>query len=72
MARERPEEGAGVKLTVLYDELDPFAVAWLRELVKGGHIAAGEVIETSIEDLEPHRLAGLSQLIVAPLEEMAA
>ena len=44
-----------------YNEIDPFAAAWLRELVKAGHIAPGVVDERSIEDVCPNDLAGFGQ-----------
>ena len=34
-----------------YNEIDPFAAQWLRNLIVGGHIAPGEVDERSIEDV---------------------
>jgi DNA (cytosine-5)-methyltransferase 1 len=34
-----------------YNEHDPFAAAWLRELIKAGLIAPGIVDERSIEDV---------------------
>lgn len=44
-----------------YNEHDPFAAAWLRELIKDGHITDGEVDERSIEDVTPGELAGFTQ-----------
>jgi DNA (cytosine-5)-methyltransferase 1 len=44
-----------------YNENDPFAAAWLRELIKAGHIAPGIVDERSIEDVLPNDLAGFVQ-----------
>ena len=44
-----------------YNEIDPQAAAWLRELIKQGHIANGEVDERSIEDVRPDDLAGFRQ-----------
>jgi DNA (cytosine-5)-methyltransferase 1 len=44
-----------------YNEHDPFAAAWLRELIKAGHIAPGDVDERSIEDVTPNDLAGYTQ-----------
>lgn len=38
-------------MTAFYNENDPRAAAWLRELIKQGHIAAGDVDERSIEDV---------------------
>jgi DNA (cytosine-5)-methyltransferase 1 len=44
-----------------YNEHDPKAAAWLRELIKQGHIAPGVVDERSIEDITPAELAGYTQ-----------
>jgi len=44
-----------------YNEIDPFAAAWLRELIAAGHIAPGIVDERSIEDIEPHELQDFTQ-----------
>lgn len=44
-----------------YNENDPFAAAWLRELIKAGLIADGEVDERSIEQVEPTDLRGFTQ-----------
>ncbi|WP_354565467.1 DNA cytosine methyltransferase [Herbaspirillum seropedicae] len=44
-----------------YNEIEPFAAAWLRELIKGGHIAGGEVDTRSIEDVRPDDLRGFDQ-----------
>lgn len=44
-----------------YNENDPFAAAWLRELIKGKHIADGVVDERSIEDITPSDIRGFSQ-----------
>lgn len=48
-------------MSAYYNEFDPFAAAWLRELIKGGHIADGEVDERSIEDVQPDDLRGFTQ-----------
>jgi DNA (cytosine-5)-methyltransferase 1 len=48
-------------MTAYYNEHDPFAAAWLRELIKAGHIAPGDVDERSIEDVLPIELAGYTQ-----------
>jgi len=45
-----------------YNELDKGAAAWLRELIKAGHIAPGDVDERSIEDVEPQDLRGYGQV----------
>jgi len=48
-------------LTAYYNEHDPFAAEWLRELIKAGHIAPGVVDERSIEDVVPNELIGFTQ-----------
>ena len=44
-----------------YNEIDPKSAAWLRELIKQGHIAKGEVDERSIVDIRPDDLSGFTQ-----------
>jgi DNA (cytosine-5)-methyltransferase 1 len=44
-----------------YNEHDPKAAAWLRELIKEGLIADGEVDTRSITDVQPSDLRGLTQ-----------
>ena len=44
-----------------YNEIDPKAAAWLRELIKDGHIARGVVDERSIVDVRPDELMGYTQ-----------
>jgi len=44
-----------------YNEHDPKAAAWLRELIRNGLIADGFVDERSIEDITPADLAGYTQ-----------
>jgi DNA (cytosine-5)-methyltransferase 1 len=48
-------------VSAYYNEFDPFAAAWLRELIKAGHIAPGDVDERSIEDVKPDELRGYTQ-----------
>jgi DNA (cytosine-5)-methyltransferase 1 len=48
-------------LTAYYNEYDPKAAAWLRELIKQGHIADGVVDDRSIEDVTPNDLKGFTQ-----------
>ena len=48
-------------MSAYYNENDPKAAAWLRELIKHGHIAWGEVDERSIEDVKPSELVGYDQ-----------
>lgn len=44
-----------------YNEFDKSAAAWLRELIKAGLIAYGDVDERSIEDVLPSDLRGYTQ-----------
>ncbi|HCI6929775.1 TPA: DNA cytosine methyltransferase [Klebsiella quasipneumoniae subsp. quasipneumoniae] len=44
-----------------YNEIDPFAAQWLRNLIAAGHIAPGEVDERSIEDVTSDDLKGFTQ-----------
>jgi DNA (cytosine-5)-methyltransferase 1 len=48
-------------MSAYYNEIDPKAAAWLRELIKGGHIAAGDVDERSIADVQPDDLISYTQ-----------
>jgi len=48
-------------MTAYYNEFDPGAAEWLRELIKGGHIAPGVVDERSILDVQPRELAEFTQ-----------
>jgi DNA (cytosine-5)-methyltransferase 1 len=48
-------------VSAYYNEIDPFAAAWLRELIKAGLIAYGEVDERSIELVQPDDLRGFVQ-----------
>lgn len=44
-----------------YNENDPKAAAWLRELIRAGLIADGDVDERSITEISPHELTGYTQ-----------
>ncbi|WP_312601108.1 DNA cytosine methyltransferase [Pseudomonas luteola] len=44
-----------------YNEIDPYAAKWLRNLIAAGHIAPGDVDERSIEDVRPDDLKGYTQ-----------
>ena len=44
-----------------YNENEPFAAQWLRNLIEAGHIPAGHVDERSIEDVKPEDLKGFTQ-----------
>jgi DNA (cytosine-5)-methyltransferase 1 len=48
-------------MTAYYNEIDPRAAAWLRELIKAGAIAPGEVDERDIRDVRPSELDGFTQ-----------
>ena len=48
-------------MAAYYNEFDPKAAAWLRELIKQGHIADGVVDDRSIEDVRPDELMGFTQ-----------
>ncbi|MDM9659100.1 DNA cytosine methyltransferase [Raoultella planticola] len=50
-----------MRAAVYYNEIDPFAAQWLRNLIAAGHIAPGEVDERSIEDVTPDDLRGFTQ-----------
>ncbi|UCV26711.1 DNA cytosine methyltransferase [Ferribacterium limneticum] len=45
-----------------YNEFDPDAAQWLRNLIQRGVIAPGDVDERSIEDVMPSDLAGYTQV----------
>ena len=44
-----------------YNEFDPYAAQWLRNLIDAGHIAPGIVDERSITDVKPADLEGYTQ-----------
>lgn len=44
-----------------YNEIDPYSAQWLRNLIKAGHIAPGDVDERSIEDVTPNELRRYTQ-----------
>lgn len=47
--------------TAYYNEIDPFAAQWLRNLIDAGHIAPGVVDSRSIEEVTPNDLKGFKQ-----------
>ena len=47
-------------MTALYNDNDPKAAAWLRELVTDGHLPAGQVSTVSIKELRPDECADTS------------
>lgn len=44
-----------------YNEIDPYCAQWLRNLIKAGVIADGEVDERDIWDVDPQSLKGFTQ-----------
>jgi len=48
-------------MSAYYNEIDPYAASWLRELIKAGHIADGVVDERSISDVRPEELFEFTQ-----------
>lgn len=48
-------------MTAYYNEIDPYAAQWLRNLIEAGHIAPGIVDERSIEDVTPNELKHFTQ-----------
>jgi len=44
-----------------YNEIDPYAAQWLRNLIEAGHIAAGDVDTRSIVDVSADDLKGYTQ-----------
>ncbi|MFV3387879.1 DNA cytosine methyltransferase [Pseudomonas sp. NY15364] len=48
-------------MAAYYNEIDPYAAQWLRNLIAGGHIAPGDVDERSIEDVHPDDLKPYTQ-----------
>src|SRR5574343_1604656 len=49
------------RVLAYYNEIDPFAAQWLRNLISAGHIALGHVDERSISDIRPSDLVGYTQ-----------
>lgn len=48
-------------MAAYYNEIDPYAAQWLRNLIAAGHIAPGDVDERSIEDVHPDDLRPYTQ-----------
>jgi DNA (cytosine-5)-methyltransferase 1 len=49
------------EVSAYYDEHDPYAAQWLRNLIAAGHIAPGDVDERSIVDVRADDLRGYTQ-----------
>ncbi len=45
-------------MSTYYNDNDPFAAAWLRELIAAGHLPPGDVDERSIIDVQPDDVLG--------------
>jgi DNA (cytosine-5)-methyltransferase 1 len=48
-------------MTAYYNEIDPYAAQWLRNLIDAGHIARGDVDERNIVDVRADDLRGYTQ-----------
>jgi DNA (cytosine-5)-methyltransferase 1 len=48
-------------VSAYYNEIDPFAVDWLKALISEGHIAPGDVDDRSITDVQADDLNGYTQ-----------
>ena len=48
-------------MAVYYNENEPYAAEWLRQLIKAGHIPHGDVDERDIRDVLPTDLLGYTQ-----------
>ena len=48
-------------MSAYYNEIDPYAAQWLRNLIAAGHIARGEVDERSILEVRPDDLKCFTQ-----------
>jgi len=48
-------------MSAYYNEFDPYAAQWLRNLIAAGHIALGDVDERSILEVKPDDLRGYTQ-----------
>jgi len=48
-------------MTTLYNEFNPFAAQWLKNLIEAGHISKGVVDARPIQELKPDDLAGFDR-----------
>lgn len=48
-------------MAAYYNEFDPYAAQWLRNLIAAGHIAAGDVDERSITEVKSDEIKGYTQ-----------
>ena len=56
-----PRRIIGVSVAAYYNDIEPFCVDWLKELIRQGLIADGDVDDRSIEEVEPDDLRGYTQ-----------
>ena len=49
-------------MTAYYNEIDPYAAQWLRNLIEAGHITPGVVDERDIRDIRPDELTGYTRV----------
>lgn len=54
--------GGGGEMNDFYNDNDRHAAAWMRELIKQGHLPEGEVDETDIRELGGERLKGFRRV----------
>ena len=48
-------------MATYYNEIDPQAAQWLRNLIAAGHLPDGDVDTRSVEDVHPHEIRGYTQ-----------
>ena len=48
-------------MTAYYNEIEPYAADWLRNLIDAGLIAPGDVDERDIREVQPDELKGYTQ-----------
>jgi len=48
-------------MTIYYNEFDPFAATWLKELIKAGMIPEGDIDERDIRKVHPDDVRGYTQ-----------
>jgi DNA (cytosine-5)-methyltransferase 1 len=61
MAQPECSGWKGPCVTAYYNEIDPYAAQWLRNLIAAGHMPDGEVDERSIAEVEPGDLRGFDE-----------
>ena len=56
-------------MTDFYNEIDPYAAAWLKNLIAGGLLPAGDVDERSVVDVRPSDLVGYATQVGLDLDK---